>query len=137
MVISAIFAFDVCLYAGIYLVRSLGCVDGQGTDNYFEQTDVTSPVNSGQFDISSVEVVAKYSQSCAIKTYQVKGNWGLKKVNQDEFSAYIGHHNADCANCLLVYKTGWPYSGEIFEVSSDRHICSTGKRTFENRIVLQ
>ena len=52
-------------------------------------------------------------------------------------SSYIEQYDADCANCLLVYKTGWPYSGEIFEVVSDRHICSTGKRTFETCIILQ
>jgi len=119
MLVSAIFIVGVCLYASIYLVRSQGCVDGRGTDDYF-----------------SVEILAKYSQSCAIKAYRVRGNWGLKKVSQDEFSAYIEQYNADCANCLLVLKTGWPYSGEIFEVASDRHIRSTGKRTFENCIIM-
>lgn len=137
MFISAIFVFGVCLYAGIYLVRSQGCVDGRGTDTYFEKTDLTSPENLERFDISNVEVIAQYSQSCAIRAYTVRGNWGLKKVSQDEFRAYIEHYNAGCANCLLVHKTGWPYSGEIFEVASDRHICSTGTRAFENCIILQ
>ncbi len=137
LLVSAIFVFGVCLYAGIYLVRSQGCVDGRGTDDYFDKTELTSSENMGQFDISNIEVVAQYSQSCAIKSYRVRGNWGLKKVDQDEFSAYIERYNADCRNCLLVYKTGWPYSGEIFEVAADRHICSTGKRTFETCIILQ
>jgi hypothetical protein len=112
-------------------------VDGRGTDYYFEKTELTSPENMGQFDISNADVIAKYTQSCAIKTYQIKGIWGLRKVSQDEFSAFIEQYNADCANCLLVHKTGWPYSDEIFEVVSDRHICSTGKRTFETCIILQ
>jgi hypothetical protein len=137
LLVGAIFVSGICLYAGIYLVRSQGCVDGRGTDAYFEKADLISPENMGQFDISTVEVVAQYSQSCAIKTYRVRGNWGLKKVSQDEFSTYVEQYNADCTNCLLVYKTGWPYSGEIFEVVSDRHICSTGKRTFETCIILQ
>jgi hypothetical protein len=123
MLVSAIFVIGVCLYAGIYLVRSQSCVDGRGTDYYFEKGELISPENMGKFDISDVEVIAKYAQSCAIQSYSVRGNWGLKKVSHDEF--------------LLVYKTGWPYSGEIFEVASDRHICSTGKRTFETCIILQ
>jgi hypothetical protein len=112
-------------------------VDGRGTDYYFEKREPTSPENMDKFNISNVEVIAKYAQSCAIQSYSVRGNWGLKKVSHDEFSAYIEHYDADCDNCLLVYKTGWPYSGEIFEVSSDRHIRSTGKRTFETCIILQ
>jgi hypothetical protein len=137
MLVSAIFVIGVCLYAGIYLVRSQSCVDGRGTDYYFEKRELTSSENMDKFDISDVEVIAKYAQSCAIQSYSVRGNWGLKKVSHDEFSSYIEQYDADCANCLLVYKTGWPYSGEIFEVASDRHICSTGKRTFETCIILQ
>lgn len=137
ILIITIFIFGVGLYSAIYLVRSQGCVDGRGTDYYFEKTELTSLENISQFDISKADVIAKFSQSCSIKTYRIKANWRLKKVNRDEFKAYIDQYNTDCANCLFVQKTGWPYSGEIFEVSSDRHICSTGKRTFENCIILQ
>lgn len=133
----AILISGVCLFAGIYLVRSQGCVDGRGTDTYFEKTDLTSPENLDRFDISNVEVIAQYAQSCAIRTYKVRGNWWLKNVSQDEFRAYIEQYNAGCADCLLVHKTGWPYSGEIFEVASDKHICSTGTRTFEDCVILQ
>lgn len=55
ILIITIFIFGVGLYSAIYLVRSQGCVDGRGTDYYFEKTELT--------------------RSCSIKTYRIKANW--------------------------------------------------------------
>ena len=56
----------------------------------------------------------------------------VKRVSEKVFYDFISNYNTTCNDCLLVYRSGWPFYGEISQFSTKKTICDSGNHKISN-----
>lgn len=139
IIIAAVLLVAIVLILAIYILLIWGpmdCQDGKGNNYYFEKKELiksTQDINKF-YPSNEIDVIAMSQQNCSILKYEVKSNGKLTETDYKKFEEFLKNYNQNCNDCLLVYKIGWPYFGEIYKVSTNQLICGTGHRTDENCI---
>lgn len=115
------------------------CDDGRGEDYYFDKKELPR-ANANDLSAFSPEeipenILAYSEQECSKFTYQIKKDGKMTAVGNWEFINFISEYNWRCGGCLLVYRTGWPHMGKVYQVTGDKPICGTGRNPEEQRCV--
>jgi hypothetical protein len=101
-----------------------GCDDGRGTSYYFNKTSFSDVVDMyGWLPKSEKMIIAKVTYSCEIIDYQILINGNLRMTNSRRFEEFLNLSNSNCENCILEFKTGWPYMGRIYTYYPRKLVC--------------
>lgn len=121
-----------------YWTLSQGCLDGRGTDSYFDKSGLRQFASIDQFSLENVRVLASASQSCALTRYAVDKDGTLKLVGKQEFVGTVNAYNAQCNGCLIIHRQGFPFAGELFDFTSKKPLCDQPtNRQFEDCVPLE
>ena len=122
----------------VYWTLSQGCLDGRGTDSYFDKDDLRQFASIKQFSLDTVRVIASRTTSCALTRHAVDKDGALERVSRREFVQAVNAYNARCGDCLIIHRQGFPFAGELFDFTSKKPLCDQPThRQFEDCINLE